>query len=87
MAKQQFQEARDLAANSPTITANGPARWSYLLATMQYAAEAGLWDVAGNHYRDVEKAAAELIALDLQEPPAVPVRTFSAANGNPARAN
>ena len=68
MAKQQFQEARDLASGFPAITAKGPGRFSYLHVTMQYAAEAGLWALAGTYYRDVEQAAAELIKLNVAEP-------------------
>ena len=44
LALQHFKEARGIAEALPTWSVDGPARFTYLHATAQFAAQAGLWD-------------------------------------------
>lgn len=61
LGRKIFQKARDSAVAQPVITPEGPERFVYLLTTLQFAAESGLWDLAGEYFLETEQAGAELL--------------------------
>ncbi len=64
LAEKTFRDAHGRAGALPVMMGGEPGRFPHLLTTTQFAAEAGLWDLAQEFFVDMEKAGLEFMMLN-----------------------